>query len=328
VRGPGVVTGRSGSIGNVFFVEKDFWPLNTVLYVKDFHGNDPRFVYHLLRKFDLSRFASGTGVPTLNRNFVHDEPVNVPPLPEQRRIVGILDEAFAGIATAKANAEKNLQNARDLFESSLQALFRQRGMGWTDTTLQAVADRTCSLSYGIVQPGEEWPGGLPVVRPTDLTTTIIGLDGLKRVNPTVAEAYKRTALQGNESLLCVRGSTGVVAMASPELKGANVTRGIVPVRFDNSRVSPPLGYYLLRSTQVQDQIRKKTYGAALMQINIGELRQIVIAVPPRQEQDAMVSRLDRLAAETERLELLYASRVHAVNELRTSLLHHAFTGQL
>ena len=123
VRGPGVVTGRSGSIGNIFFIEEDFWPLNTTLYVKDFHGNDPRFVFYLLKRFDLNRFATGSGVPTLNRNFVHDELVNLPIfLAEQQRIVGILDEAFDGIAIAKANAEKNLQNARALFESHLHGV--------------------------------------------------------------------------------------------------------------------------------------------------------------------------------------------------------------
>ena len=132
VRGPGVATGRSGSIGNVFFIEEDFWPLNTVLYVKDFHGNDPRFVFHLLKNFELKRFATGTGVPTLNRNFVHDELVKVPPLAEQQRIVCLLDEAFEGLATAKANAENNLQNARALFESHLQSVFTQRGPGWVE----------------------------------------------------------------------------------------------------------------------------------------------------------------------------------------------------
>jgi type I restriction enzyme, S subunit len=140
VRGPGVATGRSGSVGNVFFVEKDFWPLNTVLYVKDFHGNDPRFVFYLLKKFDLKQYASGSGVPTLNRNFVHDEPVSVPPLAEQKRIVGILDEAFEGIATAKANAEENLQNARALFESHLQAVFTQRGKRWVILPIGEVAE--------------------------------------------------------------------------------------------------------------------------------------------------------------------------------------------
>jgi len=78
IKAPGIVTGRSGSIGNIFYIEKDFWPLNTVLYIKDFHGNYPKLVYWLLRHFDLKRFASGSGVPTLNRNFVHNETVNVP----------------------------------------------------------------------------------------------------------------------------------------------------------------------------------------------------------------------------------------------------------
>jgi type I restriction enzyme, S subunit len=123
VQGPGVVTGRSGSVGNVFFIEEDFWPLNTALYVKDFHGNDPRFIFHFLVKFDLKRFASGTGVPTLNRNFVHNEPVNIPPLLEQQRIVRILDDAFAGIATLKANTEKKLTALDELKKSLLHQAF-------------------------------------------------------------------------------------------------------------------------------------------------------------------------------------------------------------
>jgi type I restriction enzyme S subunit len=77
-KGPCVATGRSGSIGKVFFVEEDCWPLNTVLYVKDFHGNAPRFVFHLLNELDLAKLATGTGVPTLNRNFVHDVVVSIP----------------------------------------------------------------------------------------------------------------------------------------------------------------------------------------------------------------------------------------------------------
>lgn len=87
VKGPGVVTGRSGSVGGVFYIVEDFWPLNTVLYVKDFHGNDPKFVYRLLTQFRLERFATGAGVPTLNRNFVHDEMVNIPSSPAEQSII-------------------------------------------------------------------------------------------------------------------------------------------------------------------------------------------------------------------------------------------------
>ena len=78
VVGPGVVTGRSGSIGKVFFVEDDYWPLNTTLYAKNFHGNHVRFVFHLLAEFGLEKFSGGTGVPTLNRNYVHSEIVHLP----------------------------------------------------------------------------------------------------------------------------------------------------------------------------------------------------------------------------------------------------------
>lgn len=92
-KGPGVVTGRSGTIGKVHYVDSDFWPLNTALFVTDFHGNDPKWVFHMLKSFGLERFAQGAGVPTLNRNLVHGELISVPPLVEQKRIAAILDKA-------------------------------------------------------------------------------------------------------------------------------------------------------------------------------------------------------------------------------------------
>ena len=90
VKGPGVITGRSGTLGNVFYVENNFWPLNTTLYIKDFHGNHEKFVYYKIKSFDVSRFGTGTGVPTLNRNIVHKEIVAVPKYGEQKEIAEIL----------------------------------------------------------------------------------------------------------------------------------------------------------------------------------------------------------------------------------------------
>jgi type I restriction enzyme S subunit len=84
VKGPGVVTGRYGSIGDVFFVEKDFWPLNTSLWVKDFHGNDEKYIFYLLSKFDFHKFSDKTGVPGINRNDLHTIKVVVPPSPRTK----------------------------------------------------------------------------------------------------------------------------------------------------------------------------------------------------------------------------------------------------
>lgn len=102
VRGPGVVTGRSGTIGKVFFIAQDFWPLNTTLYVEDFHGNEPQFIAFFLRHIELGRFVAATGVPSLNRNFVHPLEVILPPLPEQKKIAAILSSVDEVIAKTEA----------------------------------------------------------------------------------------------------------------------------------------------------------------------------------------------------------------------------------
>ena len=90
VKGPGVVTGRYGTIGQVFFIEEDYWPLNTTLWVKDFHGNDPRFTSYLLRTIDFDSCSDKSSVPGVNRNDLHQIPVRIPPLAEQKAIAAVL----------------------------------------------------------------------------------------------------------------------------------------------------------------------------------------------------------------------------------------------
>ncbi len=117
VQGPGVVLGRSGSLGGGQFIKMDFWPLNTTLWVKDFKGNDPRFCYFLLRSLDLAQFNAGSGVPTLNRNHIHPLPVRVPPLPEQRAIAHVLGTLDDKIELSRRMNETLEAMARALFKS-------------------------------------------------------------------------------------------------------------------------------------------------------------------------------------------------------------------
>ena len=116
-RGPGVTVGRSGaSAGTVCYIEADFWPLNTCLYVRDFKGNDPRFAYYYLKTVDLAGMNSGSAQPSLNRNFVHPVPARFPDPPEQRAVAAVLSALDDKI---ELNRRMN-----ETLEASARALFR------------------------------------------------------------------------------------------------------------------------------------------------------------------------------------------------------------
>lgn len=117
VQGPGVVIGRSGSLGGGQYIEHDFWPLNTTLWVKDFKNNDPRFCYFLLKSLDLGQFNAGSGVPTLNRNHIHPLPLKIPSLPTQRAIAHILGTLDDKIELNHRMNETLEAMARALFKS-------------------------------------------------------------------------------------------------------------------------------------------------------------------------------------------------------------------
>jgi type I restriction enzyme S subunit len=119
VKGPGALTGRSGTIGNVHFVEEDFWPHNTTLWVTSFEGNDPKFIFYMLQTVRIVRFSTGSGVPTLNRNDVHSHRIGFPPSKqEQAAIATVLSDMDAEIEALK----KRLAKIRALKQGMMQEL--------------------------------------------------------------------------------------------------------------------------------------------------------------------------------------------------------------
>ena len=328
VHGPGVATGRSGSIGNVFYIEEDFWPLNTVLYVKDFHGNDPRFVFHLLKNFDLKRFATGAGVPTLNRNFVHDELVNVPPLAEQQRIVGLLDKAFSGLATAKANAEKNLHNARALFESHIQSVFTQRGPGWLEKRLEdvcVIGDGNHSSNYP--KKEELVTKGVPFIRATNLVGGEISDEDMRFLSAEKHAQLKKGHLKTGDILFTNRGEIGKTAIVDADHDGSNLNSQIAWLRCGESLNNRFL-FHVLNSGAIKSHLELSKNGAALQQFTIRQIKELKIPIPPKDQQKVLVFSLDALAEEVQRLGQLYERKLTALGALKKSLLHQAFTGAL
>lgn len=144
------------------------------------------------------------------------------------------------------------------------------------------------LSYGIVQPGEEGTGDMGVLRPVDLVDGIIKLEGIKYVDRSIGDQYKRTELTGEEVLITVRGTTGTTAMSDQRFKGMNVTRGIAVIRYDGSKVIPEYLNAYLRSSVAQEYIQGHTQGTTLRQINMSDLRKMPIMLPPRHLQQEYI----------------------------------------
>jgi type I restriction enzyme S subunit len=144
VKGPGVVTGRYGTIGKVFFIKEDYWPLNTTLWVKDFHGNDPKFSAYLLRTIDFNSCSDKSGVPGVNRNDLHRIPVLLPPLLEQRSIAHVLGTLDDLIELNRQTNEILEEMARALFKSwfvdfdPVRAKLEGRALAGMDVTTAAL----------------------------------------------------------------------------------------------------------------------------------------------------------------------------------------------
>ena len=117
VKGPGFTVGRSGSVGKIFYVEEDYWPLNTTLFSKELNGNDPKYAFYYLSSFDFLKYSSSTAVPTLNRNNFSGALIKVPPVEEQKEIVRILDKLVGHEDEAKALTD--MEEQIDLLEKSI-----------------------------------------------------------------------------------------------------------------------------------------------------------------------------------------------------------------
>ena len=114
-----MITGRSGSIGKVYYTKKDYWPLNTSLFSVDLHGNNIVYLAYLLELFDLSRFADGTGVPTLNRNNVHNKQIINVPVEEQIVFADFVKQ----VDKSREEVKKSLEKTQQLYDSLMQEYF-------------------------------------------------------------------------------------------------------------------------------------------------------------------------------------------------------------
>jgi type I restriction enzyme S subunit len=273
----------------------------------------------------ILRFASGAVHQTIYFPEAKAFHICHPDVSEQRRIVGILDEAFAGIATAKANAEKNLQNASALFESHLNAVFTQRGDGWEEKRVPDVC-LTFGRGKSRHRPRSEpslYGGVYPFIQTGDLNNA-------DHVVTKYTQTYNEKGLA--QSKLWPKGTVGIAIVGATI--GETAVLGfegcfpdsVIGMTTDPLKADPYFLEYMLQ--HFKEVVKSQGEGSARHNINLATFDKLRFPMPPVTEQQRIVGTTDALKSQIRKLESTYQCKLAALDELKKSLLHEAFSGKL
>lgn len=328
--GPGVVTGRSGTIGKVHYVEGGYWPLNTALYVTDFHGNDPKWVYYMLKHFRLERFVQGAGVPTLNRNLVHGKLIPTPPFEEQQRIADILDKAD-GI-------RRKRQQAIDLADEFLRATFLDmfgdpvsNPANWPVKKLSDLSDK---ILNGTTPKGGSKiyvDQGVKFLRSQNVWKNNIILDNLVYLDEATHKLMAESSLMYKDILMTKTGrintensSLGRAALFLGVDGSANINGHVYLIRL-KKEILNEFVVFILTTREYRDYIRSVSVGGIdKRQINKGHLEDFPIIFPDVELQEKFIKQISKV----NKIQVTARSFKNKSNKIFESLSQKAFLGEL
>jgi len=327
-----VIVSAVGTLGQCYVVktkDKFYFKDASVLWLEKTGEVNSRFVEYAFKSdaflLQVMDGAMGATVGTLTISRAKSMKIPVPPIPEQRRIVSILDEAFAAIATAKANTEKNLQNAKELFESYLQGVFENKGEGWEEKTFKEVCAK---ITDGTHQTPKYFDDGYIFLSSKNVTSGKIDWDNVKYIDEKQhLEMYKRVAPRIGDILLAKNGTTGVAAMVDRDVV-FDIYVSLAHIRVLDE-VTPEFMLYFINSSIAKKQFNKRLKGSGVPNLHLEEIREVVIAYPKSiQEQKTIVEQIEAFSTETKRLEAIYQQKIADMDELKKVILQKAFSGEL
>ena len=296
----------------------------TIIRPKDNLSSEFLCYYQMSNQYlnDVQSGVSGATRQRISRKNLGLIEIPLPPLPEQVRIVNTLNEAFAVIAKAKANAEQNLKNAKELFESYLQGVFENKGEDWEAKTLGEVYD----VRDGTHDSPKYQEEGFPLITSKNLKKDLLNYDNVNYISEQdYININKRSKVDKGDILFAMIGTIGnpVVIQDEPDFAIKNVALFKVP-KEQNSYF---LKYYLDAKSTI-DKMMGDAKGTTQKFVGLGYLRGFKILLPPLKEQQTIVKKLDALSAETKKLEAIYQQKINDLEELKKSVLQKAFSGDL
>jgi type I restriction enzyme, S subunit len=285
-----------------------------------------RFLFYSLFTEDftsqMESLQKGASYPAVTDGDVKAQPIPIPPIHEQRRIVAILDQAFAGIATAKANAEQNLKNARALFESYLQQVFTERGERWVERKVSEVAKHSLGK---MLDKAKNKGDSQPYLRNLNVRWFDFDLSDLLKMPFLSTEFEKYTAIKG-DVLICEGGYPGRAAVWDEDYP-IHFQKALHRVRFHEPEHSKWLVYFLYAQDK-SGQLKKNFNGAGIQHFTGEALARYELPLPPLSNLRQVLAKFDALTTETQHLESIYQRKLAALDDLKKSLLNQAFSGQL
>ena len=248
-----------------------------------------KYLYWFLKRNThfLNSLGRGATFKEISKAIVSEIEINVPEIEQQKKVVEILEKVSGIIARRK----KELSALDDLIKARFVEMFGDpvdNPMGWNKKRLQDIVSDDCSISYGIVQTGDDKEEGVPVFRPVDIVNRVPKLDELKKTTEEISNKYKRTILKGREMLITVRANIADTCIVGEEFKGCNVGRGIVPIRTKEDIMVLEFLKYLMDSKHLNDDIKRKAKGITLIQLNMEDLREVELIIPPVEQQKIFV----------------------------------------
>jgi type I restriction enzyme S subunit len=255
--------------------------------------------------------------------YLKNKKIVISPIETQKKIVEILEKAEK---LKEWRAESD-----ELADGYLRSVFLEmfgdpeiNSNNWEIKNLEKLIKEGSSISYGIVQPGDEFKNGIGVVRPVDIINNKLIHNNIKKVDPEIEKKYKRTKLDGNEILITVRGTTGNTALSDEKVKWYNVTRGIAVIKPNLELINIFYLNEFLKSDFASRYIQGNTKGATLKQINIRDLKVLPILLSPITLQNQFA----QIVQQVETLKTHQAQSKQEIDNLFNTLMQKAFKGEL
>lgn len=275
---------------------------------------------------------AGAAIKRIVLHKIKSAQIPLPPLPEQQRIVSLLDETFVGLAQVHANAERNLVNAREVFEAEMEVVFTSKeSTKWAERSLIEVCEKIQDGAHNspkVTYP-EKRKDTYMYITSKNIRNDYMDLSKVDYVDESFHQSiYPRCNVEFGDVLLTKDGAnTGNVTLNTLHEPFSTLS-SVCLIKTKRQVLMPAFLKYYIRSTVGFKNITGQMAGAAIKRIVLHKIKSSRVPIPPLEEQRAIVERLDALAAETSRLEAVYQSKLEAVEELKKSVLGKAFEGEL